>query len=386
MTAAAAVSPSPFWFLTRGTGTVALVLLTLTVALGVANVRRARIGETPRFVVEAVHRNAALLAVSFVVVHVVTTLLDGFAPISLLDAVIPFNSAYRPIWLGLGAVAFDLLIAVVITSLLRRRFGHGAWRATHWLAYASWPVALVHGLGTGTDTKTHWMLLLTAGCVAVVLAAVVFRVSAGWPQHLATRLSALGATALLPLGLVTWLPGGPLSAGWAKRAGTPASLLASVHSGPIASTAGSTSGSGPSSGGQAATPGASSSPGPGVVTSSFTAPADGQIRQVQLPTGLMLVDISLTVPGQRLSNLHIRIKGQPIAGGGVEMSASRVTLGPASNPDQYDGHVIGLEGTDITASVSDSGGSALSVIARLQIAPGPGTAFGTVSASPQGSP
>ena len=227
MLAIAAASPSPFWFLTRGTGVISLLLLTLTVALGIANVRRTQIGEMPRFVLDSIHRNAALLAVSFVGVHIVTTLLDGFAPITLLDAVIPFTSAYRPVWLGLGAVAFDLLLAVIITSLLRRRLGYGAWRATHWLAYASWPVALIHGLGTGTDAKTHWMLLLTAGCVAVMLAAVVVRVSDGWPQHLVTRLSALGVAALLPLGLLAWLPSGPLAAGWAKRAGTPPSVL--VH-------------------------------------------------------------------------------------------------------------------------------------------------------------
>ena len=206
------------------------MLLTLTVALGIANVRRTRIGETPRFVLESVHRSASLLAVSFVAVHVLTTLLDGFASITLLDAVIPFASAYRPLWLGLGTVAFDLLIAIVITSLLRRRLGYRAWRTTHWLAYASWPVALVHGLGTGSDTRTHWMLALAAGCVAVMLAAVMLRVSAGWPRHLGARLSAVAAAALVPLGLLAWLPSGPLAAGWAQRAGTPASVLAAAHS------------------------------------------------------------------------------------------------------------------------------------------------------------
>ena len=156
-------SPSPLWFITRGTGAISLVLLTLTVALGIANVRRTRIGETPRFVLDSVHRSASLLAVSFVAVHILTTLLDGFAPITLLDVVVPFGSTYRPLWLGLGAVAFDLLIAIVITSLLRRRLGYRAWRTTHWLAYASWPVALVHGLGTGSDTRTHWMLVAGRG-------------------------------------------------------------------------------------------------------------------------------------------------------------------------------------------------------------------------------
>lgn len=376
MSVTAAVSPSAFWFLTRGTGAVSTVLLTVTVALGVANIRRTRIGDMPRFVVESIHRSAALLAVSFVVVHVVTTLLDRFAPIGVLDVVIPFKSAYRPIWLGLGAVAFDLLIAVVITSLARRQFGYRAWRTTHWLAYASWPIALVHGLGTGTDTKTHWMLLLTASCVAVVLAAVAVRVSAGWPGHLATRLSAASVAALLPLGLLVWLPGGPLAAGWAKRAGTPASLLASVHSASESNAASPGVASFPSS--RSTRQGAPA----GARSSSFVAAVDGRIRQVRVANGLMLVDISLTVHGRPLSNFHIRIKGEPIAGGGVQMTSSRVTLGPASNPDQYGGRIKALEGTDVTASVSDSARSTLSLVARLQIALGPGAVSGTLSASP----
>jgi hypothetical protein len=376
MSLTAAVSPSAYWFLTRGTGAVSLVLLTLVVALGIANVRRARIGEMPRFVLELVHRNAALLAVSFVVVHIVTTLLDGFAPITLLDIVIPFRSAYRPLWLGFGAVAFDLLIAVVVTSLLRRRLGYGAWRATHWLAYASWPVALIHGLGTGSDAKAHWMLLLTAGCVAVMLAAVAIRVNEGWPTHLGTRLSALGAAALLPLGLLVWLPSGPLSTGWAKKAGTPASLLARVHSG-----SGTVSGAGSAAAGSRSAQTGSASSG----TTSFTASSDGRVRQVQIAGGMMLVDIPLNVHGQRLSNLRIRLEGQPIPGGGVQMTSSRVTLGTTGNPDQFSGHVTALQGTNIAAVVADGSGSALSVIAQLQISPA-GAAAGTVTVSPTGAP
>ena len=362
-------TPSPFWFITRATGAISLVLLTVTVALGIANVRRTRIARTPRFVLDSVHRSTSLLAVSFVGVHVLTTLLDGFAPITLLDVVVPFGSAYRPLWLGLGAVAFDLLVAIAITSLLRRRLGYRAWRATHWLAYASWPVALVHGLGTGTDTRMHWMLVLAAGCVAVMLAAVLLRITAGWPQHLVARLSAVGAAALVPLGLLVWLPSGPLAAGWAKRAGTPVSLLPS---------AGSRSGS-------SATPVTSASASSGTTPSSFSASTVGQIRQIRLQGGMLLVDVALAVPGQALGKLDIRIEGPPIGGGGVQMTTSRVRLGSASNPDRYDGHVTALQGTNIAATVADRAGSRLSLVARLQIAAGRGTATGTLEVVPRGS-
>jgi sulfoxide reductase heme-binding subunit YedZ len=380
MLLAAAAGPSPFWFITRATGAVSLVLLTLSVTLGIVNVRRTQIAGVPRFVLDSVHRTASLLAVAFVFVHIATTLLDGYAPISLLDVVIPFGSAYRPVWLGLGTVAFDLLIAITITSLLRRRLGHGPWRATHWLAYASWPVALFHGLGTGSDAKTHWLLVLSGVCVVAVLAGVVVRVGAGWPDHRAIRVSALGAVATLALGLLVWLPGGPLGRGWAARAGTPPSLLGIARTS-TASTAGerataTASNASANSRSQAAAGHASS-------MSAFTKPAEGRVRQIALANGRMLVDISLTVYGTQSSVLHIRIQGKPINGGGVQMSSSRVTLGAPTNPDEYHGQITGLAGPTIAAHVSDAGDSPLSLVAHLQISPGSGTASGTVTATPE---
>ena len=230
--------PSALWYVTRGTGTVTLVLLTVSLALGVANVQRVETDTVPRFVFDAVHRSASLLALAFLAVHILGSVLDPFAPIRLIDAVVPFTSAYRPVWLGLGAVAFDVLIAVVVTSVLRRRFGYRAWRVTHWFAYACFPIALVHGLGTGTDAKANWMLLLTAGCVLTVLVAVWLRVAAGWPNHASIRTSAVLASIAAPVALLVWLPSGPLGAGWAKRASTPASLLAKTSSSasPVASS------------------------------------------------------------------------------------------------------------------------------------------------------
>ncbi len=184
LAAAAAVSSSPrvLWYLTRGTGVVTLVLLTLTVALGVANRKRLESARVPRFVIDAVHRNAALLAVTFLCVHIATTLLDNYVKIDLINVVLPFSGSYKPLWLGLGAIAFDLLIAVTLTSMLRRRLGYRAWRATHWLAYLSWPVALVHGIGIGSDRHSSWMLALTGACVLIVAAALVARLTQESPQ------------------------------------------------------------------------------------------------------------------------------------------------------------------------------------------------------------
>jgi DMSO/TMAO reductase YedYZ heme-binding membrane subunit len=204
---------------------VSLVLLTATVALGVVDVARLSSVDWPRFLTDAVHRRMSMLALAFLAVHIVTTVLDTYAPIGLLDAVIPFRSAYRPFWLGLGAVAFDLLLALIITSLLRNRIGPDTWRSVHWLAYACWPIALVHGLGTGTDAKQGWMLVITALCIVTVVGAVGIRLWTAGNVTPAGRAAAIGLPIAFILGLAVWLPGGPLAAGWAKRAGTPVKLL-----------------------------------------------------------------------------------------------------------------------------------------------------------------
>jgi sulfoxide reductase heme-binding subunit YedZ len=219
-------SSTAYWYLTRATGVVALVLLTLVVALGVADVARLSSARWPRFVTDGVHRRMSLLALVFLAIHILTSVLDTYASISLIDAVIPFHGSYRPLWLGLGAAAFDLLLAVIVTSVLRSRIGAGTWRAVHWLAYACWPLALVHGLGTGTDAAQGWMLAIDAICVAVVVGAVGLRVATTARPTTAGLAAAVGLPVAFVIGLAVWLPGGPLAAGWAKRAGTPTHLLA----------------------------------------------------------------------------------------------------------------------------------------------------------------
>jgi methionine sulfoxide reductase heme-binding subunit len=140
----ASAGPSAYWYLSRGTGGVALLLLTVSVVLGIVDQRRWRAPGWPRFVLDAMHRNVSLLVLLVLAVHILTAVLDSFAPIRLTNAVVPFTSTYRPIWVGLGALAFDFLLAIALTSMLRQRLGHRTWRLVHWLAYVSWPVALVH--------------------------------------------------------------------------------------------------------------------------------------------------------------------------------------------------------------------------------------------------
>jgi sulfoxide reductase heme-binding subunit YedZ len=106
---------------------------------------------------------------------VLSLLFDSYAKLTPLDLLIPFAGAYRQFWLGLGTLAFDLLIIVLITSLNRARLGLRTWRAIHWLSYFIWPIALAHALGTGTDATQLWMGVLAIGCATAVAATATWR-------------------------------------------------------------------------------------------------------------------------------------------------------------------------------------------------------------------
>jgi len=164
------------WFLNRGTGIVLMVLMTLSVVLGILSARSRAGRGIPGFVRAVVHRNVALLAVAMLAVHVVSAVVDSYVDIRWWDAVVPWGGLYQPLWLGLGALAFDLLIAITVTSLLRTRLPHAAWRVVHWASYLAWVIAVIHGLGIGTDADATWSVMITAGCAAAVCLAVAIRI------------------------------------------------------------------------------------------------------------------------------------------------------------------------------------------------------------------
>ena len=166
-----------FWYASRTTGIVALLLLTAVLVLGILVNRQGRLPGLPRFAVTDLHRNLSLLAVSFIAVHVLTAVLDTYVHIQLASAVIPFASGYERFWLGLGAVSLDIMVAMIVTSLLRGRLNRVLWRAIHLLAYACWPVAFAHSIGSSKDLQQGWMLLLAVGCAMIVGAAVVWRLA-----------------------------------------------------------------------------------------------------------------------------------------------------------------------------------------------------------------
>jgi hypothetical protein len=324
-----------------------LVLLTLSMLLGVADLRRLTTTRIPRFVIDGLHRFVSLMVVAMVVLHVLTSLLDSFAPIRLVDAVVPFVSAYRPVWLGLGALAFDLLIALTLTSILRTRLGYRSWRAVHWLAYACWPVAFVHGLGTGSDIRGGWMLVISLACAVAVVLALLWRITGGWPDRLRLRLGAGAALASAGIALALWLPSGPLAKGWARRAGTPRTDLAAARvtapfSRPVR-------------------------PSPAAATAPTTAGLAGQITQSTTPDGAAIVRFRLVLDRGDLSALSVELNGRALPGGGISLDHGTVRLGTATDPARLHGPVASLQGGDLEASLSGANTASLILSLALNI-------------------
>jgi DMSO/TMAO reductase YedYZ heme-binding membrane subunit len=349
MIAVVAHGPSPLWYATRGAGATTLVLLTAGLVLGIGEFARWRPAGASRYSIAALHRAVSLFALALLAVHVATTLLDPFPPIGVVNAVVPFVSGYRPLWLGLGTLAADMLLALVVTSLVRRRLGYRSWRALHWLAYACWPVALLHGLGTGSDAASTWMLALAASCTAAVLVALGGRLLApSVPAQARGGLAAGAAAALLVLAV--WMAQGPLARGWARRAGTPQSVLAAFSPRPAAVRAGSRG------------------PAPDALAKPFAAALAGTVHNGVSAGGVDVIDLSMRLAGGPPGVLRVRLGGQALPGGGLHVDRSAVTFGPPGDPARYRGRIGYLDDSRLRALVGASAGPAVQLSVDLQLA------------------
>ena len=317
------------WYATRATGVVSLVLLTATVMLGVVGTARSASARWPRLITAGLHRNLALTSLALVMVHIVTTVVDPFASIGVAAAFVPFSSDYRPLWLSLGAVAFDLLLAVIVTSLLRDRLSHRVWRAVHVLVYACWPVALWHGLGTGTDTRLIWVLAINIGCVAAACWAVWWRLSLTGRSLM--RSAGLVALAVAPVLTGVFVLAGPLQSGWALRAGTPVRLLGNQNQ---------------------AAPASSRSTGSRFVDSPFRGRLSVAGGRGPGHRTITITGRTTTTPG---IGFVIVLHGAP-SGGGVSLTSGTVRIGRAGTASGYSGPVVQLAGSNLLADVSGQAG------------------------------
>jgi DMSO/TMAO reductase YedYZ heme-binding membrane subunit len=370
----AATDSKALWYLTRSTGVVAIILLTATLVVGVI----ASVGWTaerwPRFLSQHVHRNLSLLCVGFVAIHVATTVGDGFVPIGVADAFIPFRSPYRPLWVGLGALTFDLLLAVLVTSGLRHRIGYSAWRYVHWQAYLCWPIAMLHGLGSGSDPSRPLILAIDAACMSAVVAAVGWRLATGRSFGGGRRVVAAVAAIVVTAAIGTFAVLGPLRPGWSRRAGTSDALLAQIAAKSTGAAGGVPVTSLPTTTAPAA--GTTGTAGSGSVPAApFTFPLTGtQTTSVPDSRGYARITLTLSLQDAASTQLTVVLDGAAVPGGGVSLSSGSVALGP------YRGVVTALEGGTLAATLASPTPLALTI--DLNVDQSTGALSGTVSGTP----
>jgi len=190
------------WYAARAGGVVAYVLLTAVVVVGLAMAGKKKLRVWPRFAVEDVHRFGGLLVGTFVSIHVLAIAIDAFLPFSLQSIAVPFISAYRPFWVGLGIVAAELLLALAVANHYRNKIvSYKFWRRTHYLNFAVWTAATLHLLGSGTDRSTWWLLGITTVAVMAVAGATALRITKFRPSRAPLVAGGIGAVVVLVLGL-----------------------------------------------------------------------------------------------------------------------------------------------------------------------------------------
>jgi sulfoxide reductase heme-binding subunit YedZ len=198
------------WYAARAGGMLAFVLLTSSVVAGLMLSSRDRLKHWPRFALEDVHRFLGLLAGSFIVLHGGALLLDSYLPFTLGSLLIPGTAPYRPLSVALGIVGAELLVALAIANRYRKQLGHKFWKRTHYLNFAVWALALVHGLAAGTDTSTPWAVAIYVVSASLVVGLTVRRVlRAAAVERWAVRFWP-GTAAVVAAELIIILAFGPL--------------------------------------------------------------------------------------------------------------------------------------------------------------------------------
>ncbi len=222
------------WYLTRGAGFLALIALTGSVLLGILSAQRWSPNRDAKVRYAALHQTVALLGLAGLSVHIATAVADPFTHLGIATVVDPLHRSYRPLWLGIGVLASDIFIAVIITSLLRHRLGFRSWKYVHLSSYLIWAMAMVHGLGTGSDTRFLGFDLVYILSLASVIVALWSRVLTKLSGPKLARYGVYGATALFPAILISWALQGPLKPTWASSFTSAKVIPKSINATPTA--------------------------------------------------------------------------------------------------------------------------------------------------------
>ncbi|MDA8209185.1 MAG: hypothetical protein M0Z92_09335, partial [Actinomycetota bacterium] len=323
---------------------IAMVLLALVVILGMVTATKAAPKGFAKFLVPDLHRRLSISAAVFLGVHIVTALLDSFVHIGLAASIIPFVSSYRPVWVGFGAIAFDLLVVVIATSVVRHRFSQGPWKKIHYLSWLVVSFALFHAIGTGSDARVGLVEVVYIALVGVVALAAIFRTATDAQLRKLAKIGGSAVIVAVPVMALGWSLKGPLRTGWAS-ASSSFSLLPKVTT----TTAGTTTTSGGSAGS----------------SNTFVWPVNGGVQgTVSIAngtSGTSTVTLSGTVTGTA-DVLTVRLVGQ-VQQGSLVLQGSSVAIGTASAPNTYTGSVAQAAGSTLVLSLHGAQGAVTGALA-----------------------
>ena len=346
----AVTAPSPLWYISRGAGFVGLALLGAIAVLGLMTASQTRLSaRLPRFITVETHRSLSLLAVVVLSIHIITAMMDPFVPITLLDVFIPFVSTYRPLWIGFGAIAIDIGIAVLITSLIRIKMKQRTWKIVHLLAYIAFFASIVHGLGTGSDSRfllgKVFYLVVGAAFLITAWIRILDKTEAG-----STKRILSGALAVVaPLSVVGFSVIGPFKTNWAKRAnaGISGVFSQSTVTTPVALTKNLTALSSVS------------------IPSNFTSNWSGSITEsAQNSQGELALRLMGPLGSLKGYDLVVTLVGVP-ADQGLSMSSSIVEVVSKSGNVAYNGQVTSLNNGAIGFSIKGNSGQSVTLSASV---------------------
>lgn len=366
------------WDVARAGGFTAYVLLTLSVALGLLlTMQWQSAGRWPRLLNSELHNFLTLLSLIFVGVHVLAVWVDPFTRFGWSEVFIPFVSHYRPLWMALGIVALYLGLAVGLSTWMRPLIGYAWWRRLHLLTLVCYGLVTVHGLATGSDTRTWWAVMIYLGSALAIAGLLLIRLlEPASPRGRAHPVwASLVAVAVVVGGF--WALLGPLQSGWNASAnnGNGSGARIAVANSSTSSTA---------------TPAAGNGGGAGAFGSAFSAQVQGSFSQSGPDaSGTVTYAIQATLQNGATGQLGLRMSGQDDGNGEVSITSSSVTLGTAANSSLYSGQVMQIESDgsrwNVTATLAQSGSTSHTLTITLSLRISGGTVRGSIQGTPGGA-
>lgn len=365
------------WDVARAGGFTGYILLTLSVALGLMlTMHWQSAGRWPRLINSELHNFVTLLSLIFVGVHVLAVWLDPFTRFGWSEVFIPFVSHYRPLWMALGIVALYLGLAIGLSTWVRPLIGYAWWRRLHMLTLICYGLVTVHGIATGSDTRTWWAVLIYLGSALGIAVLLLIRLlePAGAHGRAHPVWASLVAAAMVVGGF--WMLLGPLQAGWNASANNGNGSGARIAIPSANSTA---------------TPGAGGATGDAsAFASAFSAQVQGSFTQRGPDdNGTVSYEFQGTLQNGASGQLDLRLSGQEDGSGSVNITTTSATLGTAANPGLYTGQVTQLSSDgsrwQMAATLTRSGGGSGSLTIALSLRVGDGTVRGTIQGTPGGA-